>query len=290
MRQTVAISTWAWGRTAVMAAAAAMQQGASALDAAVAGAQAVEDDPSVRSVGYGGMGNRIGTISLDASVMDGEDLSCGAVAAVENIRHVARLAQRVLQVTPHVLLAGEGARWFALQQGFPLSNLHTPEEAGEWQRRRPSDSEPQPLGHDTVTTLTMDALGKLAGACTTSGLYFKMPGRVGDSPLIGSGLYVDNRAGAAGGTGVGEEIVRAVGSYAIVEQMRQGRDPQEACEYAVKRVLDNAARRNHKTGVVCFLALAPDGQTGAACTAGSKFPYAIARGGQVETFTAKELG
>src|SRR5579872_4275889 len=141
------IATWPFGQTAVKTAAPLLQAGQPALDAAIAGAQAVEDDPSVHSVGYGGLANAIGTVSLDACVMDGLTLGCGAVAGVENVRHVAALARRVMEKTPHVLLVGEGARWFAIKEGFPLETLTTPESIAEWERRRPGAKQaPKPSG------------------------------------------------------------------------------------------------------------------------------------------------
>ena len=245
--EPVVIATWPFGRTAVKVAAKLLAAGKPPLDAALAGAQAVEDDPKVHSVGYGGIGNSIGTVPLDACVMDGKTLDCGAVAGVENVRHVAALARRVMEKTPHVLLVGEGAEWFALQQGFPLETLLTPESVAEWEKNRAEAEEGTTpnwrprhghgAGHERK--------GNLGGVCTTCGLAHKLPGRVGDSPLIGAGLYVDDEAGAAGATGVGEEIIRVGGSLFIVEQMRAGKSPQEACELAVKRVnaAAGAARR-----------------------------------------------
>src|SRR5438067_12308707 len=238
MPEFVVVATWPFGQTAVKAAAPLLRQGRPALDAALAGAQAVEDDPKVTSVGYGGLPNAIGTVQLDACVMDGQSLSCGAVAGLENIRHPAAVARRVMEKTPHVLLVGEGARWFALQQGFALDTLLTPESVKKWEQRKPRAERPAPppvppgsaADHDTVTVLALDQKGHLGGVCTTSGLAHKLPGRVGDSPLIGAGLYVDDSAGAAGATGVGEEIIRIGGSVLVVESMRAGRSPQEACE------------------------------------------------------------
>jgi isoaspartyl peptidase/L-asparaginase-like protein (Ntn-hydrolase superfamily) len=289
MPDYVVIATWPFGKTAVNTAAPLLAAGQPALDAVLAGAQAVEDDPTVHSVGYAGLGNALGVVQLDACVMDGLTLACGAVAALENVRHAAALARRVMEKTPHVLLVGEGARLFAQQQGFPLESMSTPESVAEWEQKRPRREPAPPAGHDTVAVLALDQKGNLGGVCTTSGLAFKLPGRVGDSPLIGHGLYVDNTAGAAGGTGVGEEIIRIGGSLRIVEAMRAGRTPQEACELAVRTVNALAVRRGVHPAKVAFLALSPKGQVGAACTAQTKFEYAVARPGKVEMFKAKEL-
>jgi isoaspartyl peptidase/L-asparaginase-like protein (Ntn-hydrolase superfamily) len=242
--------------------------------------------------------------------MDGATLACGAVAGVENVRHVAALARRVLEKTPHVFLVGEGARLFAVREGFPRETLHTPESVREWERgiakaqKRAEGPAPtlsllQALtlarppaedSHDTVTVLALDQKGSLAGVCSTSGLAHKLPGRVGDSPLIGAGLYVDNSAGGAGATGVGEEIIRIGGSLIIVEALRAGKGPQEACEQAVRRVNAVAVRRGVHPARVAFLALDPKGNTGAACTAQTNFEYAVARPGKVELLKAKEIG
>jgi N4-(beta-N-acetylglucosaminyl)-L-asparaginase len=292
MPQIAAVATWPFGQIAVRTALPLLNRGQAALDAALAGAQAVEDDPAVHSVGYGGIGNSIGTVALDACVMEGHTLGCGSVAGVENIRHVAALAKRVMERTPHVLLVGEGARLFAVQQGFPLETLHTPESVALWYKDRPKPA-PQPRpgpGHDTVTVLTLDQKGSLGGVCTTSGLPYKLPGRVGDSPLIGSGLYVDDSAGAAGATGVGEEIIRIGGSFFVVEQMRAGRTPQEACEQAVRKVNAIAVRRGVHPAKVAFLALDTKGRIGAACTTDTNFQYAVPRGNDVELRKAPEIG
>ncbi|HZY86362.1 MAG TPA: N(4)-(beta-N-acetylglucosaminyl)-L-asparaginase [Gemmataceae bacterium] len=300
MPDYVVIATWPFGQTAVKTAAPLLEAGKPALDAALAGAQAVEDDPKVHSVGYGGVGNAVGTVQLDACVMDGKTLACGAVAGLENVRHPAALARRVMEKTPHILLVGEGARLFALQQGFPLETLLTPDSVAEWEKTRPKPrgpaAPPPPApgtpegGHDTVTVLALDKKGSLGGVCTTSGLPHKLPGRVGDSPLIGHGLYVDNTAGSAGGTGVGEEIIRVGGSLTIVEAMRAGKSPQEACEFAVRKVNALAVRRGVHPANVAFLALDPKGRVGAACTARTNFEYAVAVPGTVELRKAKELG
>lgn len=286
MRDYVVIATWPFGQTAVTTAAPLLQQGRPALDAALAGAQAVEDDPSVRSVGYGGLPNAVGTVQLDACVMDGATLACGGVAGLETIRHAGAVARRVMEKTPHVLLVGAGARDFAQQQGFRPENLLTPETLAEWEKLKPK----APAGHDTVTVLALDRNGSLGGVCSTSGLSHKLAGRVGDSPLIGAGLYVDNTAGAAGATGVGEEIIRIGGSLLVVEALRAGKAPQEACEAAVRRVNAVAVRRGVHPARVAFLALDPKGRVGAACTAQTGFQYAVARPGREELVKAPEIG
>lgn len=276
MPEPVVIATWPFGKIAAEAASKLLLAGKPAIDAAVAGAQAVEDDGTTRSVGFGGIGNRIGTVSLDSCVMDGRTLDCGSVAGVENIRHVAALAKRVYEKTPHVMLVGEWARIFAIQNGFPLDTLNTPGSVADWEKNRPKPDEPHVLGHDTVTVLAQDMKGHLGGACTTSGLAYKVPGRVGDSPIIGCGLYVDDTAGAAG------ELAWVRKSFEWSERCSSssrcaGKTPQEATEAAIQRVIANAGRRGVHVASVCFLALDPKGNVGAACTKGSNFTYAVAR-------------
>ncbi|MDY3559523.1 isoaspartyl peptidase/L-asparaginase [Gemmata sp. JC673] len=320
MAEPITIATWPFGKTAVEAAMKELAKGAPALDAALAGAQAVEDDTAIRnSVGFGSIPDRLGRLTLDACVMDGRTLACGAVACVEHIRHPAALARRVMEKTPHVMLVGEGAKWFALQQGFPLEMPYTAESIKEFLDAHPDKKKDAPAGHaparrdgasditlqwgsqpapapgsefdhDTVTVLSLDKKGHLGGVCTTSGLGYKLPGRVGDSPIIGAGLYVDDLAGAAGATGVGEEIIRIGGSLFIAELLRAGKTPQEACELACKRANAAAGRRGVHPARVAFLALDPKGNVGAACTEKAAFKYAVGRGDKVELLTAKEIG
>lgn len=300
MHDYLTLATWNFGLVAAKKAASVLERGGSALDAVVAGAQEVEDDPKVNSVGYGGIANASGSVQLDACVMRGGDLGCGAVAGVENIRHATALARLVMEKTRHILLVGDGARTFALENGFPLETMHTPESVAEWQRRfvlrqqlgdpgQNSSDLPAEWDHDTVTVLARDRQGELAGACTTSGLAFKLPGRVGDSPLIGHGLYVDNEVGAAGATGAGEEIMRVGGSMLIVEAMRGGTPPQAACELAVGRVMASARRRGERPAHVAFLAFDRRGNCGSASTDGTHFSYALARPGTVEMVKGREL-
>lgn len=298
MPDFVVIATWPFGQTAVKTAAPMLKQGKPALDAALAGAQAVEDDPEVTSVGYAGLPNAIGTVQLDSCVMDGKTLNCGGVAGLENIRHAAAVARKVMEKTPHLLLVGAGAQRFALQQGFQLEEMLTPKSLEKWERTRPDKKKAAECAdagepwddHDTVTVLAWDRKRSLGGVCTTSGLAHKLPGRVGDSPLIGSGLYVDDTAGAAGATGVGEEIIRIGGSFFVVEQMRAGKSPQEACEIAVKKVNSVAIRRGVHPSRVAFLALSPKGEVGACCTSRTNFQYAVAKGDKIELIKAKEIG
>lgn len=270
-------STWDFGVAANHAAWAILSQGGHSLDAVEAGARVPEADVRNHSVGLGGYPDRDGHVTLDASIMDA-DMNCGAVACLEDIEHAVSVARRVMEKTPHVLLVGDGAPQFALSQGFKKQNLLTPAAEQAWKAwlktshyQPRANSEVRDYGkgvpgdqhnHDTIGILALDAHGKLAGACTTSGMAWKLPGRVGDSPLIGAGLYVDGEVGGATSTGVGEEVIRNAGSFLVVELMRQGRTPQEACKEAVLRVL-----RKHKSTAddvqVAFLAMNKDGEVGA---------------------------
>ena len=307
MPEPIVIATWPFGTAATDAAMKRLAKGDAALDAALAGAEAVETDMSIRnSVGFGSLPDRIGRLTLDACLMEGKTLSCGAVAGLEHIRHPAAVARKVMEKTPHILLVGEGAKWFALQNGFPLEFPYTAESIEEWIDGHPSkkkkDDKPVRVenpsdinveidenNHDTVTVLALDKKGSLGGVCTTSGLAYKLPGRVGDSLIIGAGLYVDDLAGAAGATGVGEEIIRINGSAYVVELMRSGKSPQEACELACKRVNATAVRRGVHPAQVAFLALDPKGRVGAACTSRTNFKYAVNKGDKSELLTAKEV-
>jgi N4-(beta-N-acetylglucosaminyl)-L-asparaginase len=271
------VSTWDFGIAANQAAWGILGKGGHALDAVEAGVQVPESDLKNHSVGKGGYPDRDGHVTLDASIMDA-DGSCGAVAALEHIEHPISVARRVMERTPHVLLVGEGALQFALEQGFKKQDLLTPEAEQAWHEWRktakyqPSiNSEVRDYGtglpggannHDTIGMLAIDAHGRLAGACTTSGMAWKLRGRVGDSPIIGAGLYVDGEVGAATSTGVGEEVIRNAGSFLVVELMRQGRSPQEACKEAVMRIV-RKRREASKTLQVGFLAMNRDGEAGA---------------------------
>ncbi|MFN5170644.1 MAG: isoaspartyl peptidase/L-asparaginase family protein [Cyclobacteriaceae bacterium] len=260
----VVISTWNFGKAANVEAWKILSAGGRSLDAVEAGARVPEGDPKETSVGLGGLPDRDGRVTLDACIMD-EFANCGAVACLEYIVHPVSVARKVMEKTPHVLLSGEGALQFALANGFKKEKLLTKESERAW-REWLKKSEYKPVAnienHDTIGIVALDQQLNLSGACTTSGMAFKMRGRVGDSPIIGAGLFVDNEFGAATSTGVGEEVIRIVGSHLVVELMRQGRSPQQACEEAVKRIVKNQPAKS-KDMQVGFLALNKQGETGA---------------------------
>ena len=234
------LSTWNYGVAANEKAWSVLQNSGSILDAVEEGVRVTEADGKTMSVGLHGYPDREGIVTLDASIMKG-DGSCGSVAFVRQIKHPITLARKVMEKTPHVMLVGEGARQFAMSEGRPLEDEKLSEQAEERYNEWKEDEEYRPIinieNHDTIGMVGVDADGNLAGSCTTSGMSFKVHGRVRDSPIIGSGLYVDDEVGAATATGMGEAIIRINGSFLIVELMRQGRTPQEACEEAVERLI-----------------------------------------------------
>lgn len=262
----IVLSTWNFGLAANEAAWKILSANGRALDAVEAGARVPEADPKETSVGLGGLPDRDGRVTLDACIMD-EHGGCGSVAFLEHIVHPISVARLVMEKTPHVMLVGEGALQFALANGFKKEKLLTKESEQAW-KEWTKKSEYKPVAnienHDTIGIIALDANGNLSGACTTSGMAYKMHGRVGDSPIIGAGLYVDNEIGAATSTGVGEEVIRIVGCHLVVELMRQGHSPQEACQLAVERILKkNPAKA--KEVQVGFLALNKNGEHGAYC-------------------------
>ncbi|MCC6253083.1 MAG: N(4)-(beta-N-acetylglucosaminyl)-L-asparaginase [Bacteroidia bacterium] len=262
----IVLSTWKFGLKANEIAWRIISNKGSALDAVEIGVKLVEADPQERSVGYGGRPDRDGRVTLDACIMDSE-LNIGSVACLEHIMHPISVARAVMEKTPHVMLCGEGALSFALSQGFEKKNLLTPESEKEWKEwLKTSNYKPQVNieNHDTIGMIALDQHGNLSGACTTSGLANKMHGRIGDSPIIGAGLYVDNNVGAATATGHGEEVIRIAGSHLVVELMRQGRSPHEACKEAVSRIL-NKKRSNIRDIQVGFIAINKTGEYGAFC-------------------------
>lgn len=279
------VSTWDSGITANRAAWHVLQKGGNAVDAVEAGGRASEDEPSC-CVGLAAWPDRDGKVTLDACIMDG-DGDCGAVSFLERIKHPVSVARKVMERTPHVLLSGEGAQAFAVANGFSLEDRKlSPDAEKEWKQwlekskyqpvinlenRKPDAGisqfspyffEDGAANHDTMGTVAIDSAGKLAGMVTTSGMAFKMRGRVGDSPIIGAGLFVDNEVGAATSSGVGEEVIRICGTHTIIEQMRIGRSPDQACREAIRRIVkrDPAKAKEMQVG---FLALSRKGEIGA---------------------------
>ena len=204
-----------------------------------AGAKIPEADPENSSVGFGGLPDEQGKVTLDACIMDHTG-NCGSVAFLQNIKHPISVARKVMEETTHVMLAGEGARQFAISQGFEEMDLLTENSREKWERWKKEQFKQTPHDtHDTISVLAQDSKGNLSGACTTSGWAYKLHGRVGDSPIIGAGLYVDNEIGCAAATGLGEEVIKTTGSFLVVELMRQGYDPTDACKEALTRIIKN---------------------------------------------------
>jgi isoaspartyl peptidase/L-asparaginase-like protein (Ntn-hydrolase superfamily) len=277
------VSTWPFGKPANDAALSVLGRGGSILDAVEQGIWVVESDPNNHSVGLAGKPNAAGIVQLDACIMSGPGHRAGSVAALEGIRHPISAARRVMEKTPHVMLVGEGARMFALQQGLEAVEIDSRQQYEKWQRERRNSATPAASkkdNHDTIALLALGADGHIAGGCSTSGLADKLPGRVGDSPILGSGLYVDNEVGAAGATGVGENVMRYCGSFMVVEFMRQGLSPQAACEQTIQRIARQDPRGLDLS--INFVALDKQGRYGAAGTdANFRFSVANSSGSSV---------
>jgi N4-(beta-N-acetylglucosaminyl)-L-asparaginase len=281
----VVISTWDSGLHANAAAWPILSKGGRSLDAVEAAGRAVEDEPSC-CVGLAAYPDRDGKVTLDSCIMNGNG-DCGAVSFLDRIKHPVSVARKVMENTPHVLLSGDGARQFALENGFPLESAElSPDAAKEWKnwlekskykpvvnienmKRSGTMSMASPYffddgrpNHDTMGTIAVDAGGKLSGMVTTSGMAFKIHGRVGDSPIIGAGLFVDDEVGAATSSGVGEEVIRICGTHTVIEQMRFGKSPEQACMEAVRRVVkrDPAKAKELQVG---FVAVSKNGEVGA---------------------------
>jgi len=295
----IVISTWAPNVKANAEAWKILGANGRALDAVEAGVQIPEADPNDQSVGFGGLPDRDGKVTLDACIMD-ENGNCGAVMFLENIMHPIKVARLVMEKTPHVQLAGEGALQFAIANGFKVENLLTPESEKAWKdwlktskydpmtipKLLEKKSDPgQQNNHDTIGMIALDGNGNLSGACTTSGMAFKMRGRVGDSPIIGAGLFVDNEVGAATSTGVGEEVVRICGSHTVVELMRQGMSPELACKRTVDRILKKRGDKA-KDLQVGFIALNTKGEFGGYALQNG-FTYAVQSKSGVKVYNSK---
>jgi len=285
----IVIATWDAGLNANKGAWEVLSKGGNALDAVEKGVMVTEDEISC-CVGLGANPDRDGHVTLDASIMD-HQFNCGSVAFLERIKHPISVARRVMEKTPHVMLVGEGAQQFAVSEGFILESGNLSESADksykEWLKKstykpvinveRQSSNTPTSQlddkykapsrlsngdwNHDTIGMVALDANGNLSGSCTTSGAGFKLRGRVGDSPIIGAGLYVDNEVGAVVATGQGEDVIRVAGASAVVEFMRQGKSPQEACRLVVEKV--RRIKKEKAADIqVCFIALNKNGEHG----------------------------
>ncbi len=284
----VVVSTWKNGIQANEVAMKEIMAGRRALDAVEAGVRVVEADPDDMSVGYGGRPDREGNVTLDACIMD-ETGDCGSVCALKHIMHPISVARKVMEETPHVMLAGEGALQFALEKGFKKENLLTERARKEWKEWLET-AEYNPVinieNHDTIGMIAIDLNGNISGACTTSGLAYKIHGRVGDSPIIGAGMFCDNDVGGAVATGTGELVMKTLGTFLVVELMRNGRTPQEAVEEAVERFTHKIPDyRDHQVG---YLAVNKKGQTGA-YSIQPGFNYALFRSGKNRLIDSESL-
>lgn len=268
----IVISTWDFGKEANAEAWKMLSKNSRAVDAVESGVRVPEADATNQTVGRGGRPDRDGRVTLDASIMDDKG-NCGSVACLEHVVHAISVARMVMDRTPHVMLAGEGAFRFAMDNGFKKENLLTEQSEQEWKEwLKEHKYTPQanienkmpagPGNHDTIGMLAMDTHGNMGGACTTSGMAYKMRGRIGDSPIIGAGLFVDNEVGAATSSGLGEEVIRTVGSHLVVESMRLGMSPEAACRRAIERIAAHHPDKPEEIQVG-FLALNKHGEFGA---------------------------
>ena len=274
MNNPIVLSTWKHGIPANDAAWKILKNGGSALDAVETGAKVPEADPESSSVGFGGLPDEQGKVTLDACIMDHTG-NCGSVAFIQNIKHPISVARKVMEETKHVMLAGEGARQFAVSKGFEEMDLLTDVSRKKWEEWKKKQFKQTPHDtHDTISVLAQDSEGNLSGACTTSGWAYKLHGRVGDSPIIGAGLYVDNEIGCAAATGLGEEVIKTTGSFLVVELMRQGYEPTKACEEALRRVIKR--HNGNPDFQIAYIAIRKDGVIGSACLKWT-FEYALAQ-------------
>ncbi len=292
--QPVVLSTWDTGVAANKGAWEVLGRNGNALDAVEAGVRVTESSINC-CVGLGANPDRDGHVTLDASIMDHE-WNCGSVAALERIKHPISVARRVMEKTPHVMLVGVGAQQFAVAEGFPLEEDKLSDDAKKSYEQWLKKSEYKPVinientkaseyNHDTIGMIAMDAAGNLSGSCTTSGMAFKMRGRVGDSPVIGAGLFVDNEVGAVTATGQGEDVIRICGSHSVVEYMRQGLSPEEACKAAVEKIA-RIKKEKAREIQIGFIAINKKGETGGYALHPG-FSYAIKSGSEERLIPAK---
>ena len=262
INKPVVVATWDV-KNATKKAWEILSTNGNSLDAVEQGCRIEEANEEGQSVGIGGLPDREGNVTLDACIMDHMG-NCGSVVYLKDIKHAISVARLVMEKTPHVMLAGDGAKKYALSMGFNEENLLTEKSKMDWIKWK-KEEEYKPIinieNHDTIGMLAMDEKQNISGACTTSGLAYKMQGRVGDSPIIGSGLFIDNEIGGAVATGLGEEVIKTVGSFLIVELMRQGYSPKEACKIAIERIVKKP-RSNYKNFQVGYVAMNKMGQSG----------------------------
>lgn len=287
--KSIFISTWNHGVPANAKAIEVVESGGSSLDAVEQGVMLVESDPKISSVGLGGWPDRDGHVTLDASIMNAAGDS-GSVCFLEGFEHPISIARKVMEETPHVLLAGEGAAQFALEQGFEEIDLLTPEAKKAWEKWK-KKSKYEPIinieNHDTIGMIGLHN-GELAGSCTTSGMAFKMHGRVGDSPIIGAGLYVDGEVGGCAATGLGEYVLKSLTSFLVVELMRQGIRPEEACKQALLRIKKKYLDGKNLAFQVGLVALNLAGEYGG-YSIYSGYTYAVNIDGESKIFEAPYL-
>jgi N4-(beta-N-acetylglucosaminyl)-L-asparaginase len=306
----IVIATWDSGREVAAEAYRVMQANHSALDAVEAGARLIEQQQNC-CVGLGGLPDRDGIVTLDASIMDAKS-NAGSVAGLERIAHPISVARKVMETTPHVMLVGEGAQQFAVENGFKLEPAKLSDESKKAYEQWLQKAEYKPVinieakdkskgngpfapyyfddgtaNHDTMGLVALDMVGNLSGACTTSGMAYKIHGRVGDSPIIGAGLYVDNEVGAVTSSGVGEEVIKICGSYLVTEFMRQGYPPTMACKKAVERIVKRDAAKS-KLIQVGFIALNKKGQHGGYALQ-KGFMYSVHSGKEVKLIRTKSI-
>ena len=288
----VVISTWNHGMPANEAAWEVLSKGGHSLDAVEAGVRVPEGDPNVITVGKGGIPDASGKVTLDACIMD-EKGRAGSVTYLQHIVHPVSVARLVMEKTPHVMLSGKGALKFALDNGFEKEKLLTKARKKEWKQWKKENKEFSNKinienvtedNHDTIGMLALDKDGRISGACTTSGMGYKMPGRVGDSPIIGAGLFVDGEVGGATATGSGELVMKTLGSFLVVELMRGGMSPDKACEEAVRRIAKKIPDyQSHQIG---YIALNTKGEYGSFCIQPG-FNYALKTSEKTELIEAE---
>ncbi len=290
-RTPVVVSTWDFKLPVNQTGYKILAEGGDLLDAIEQSINLVELDPNITSVGLGGFPDRDGRVTLDACIMDQRG-NAGGVASLEDIGRPISVARKVLENTPHVLLVGDGALEFALTQGFKKQKLLTEKSGAAYRKWLEGSGYKPPVdehNHDTIGLLAMDSKGDLAGGCSTSGVAWKIHGRVGDSPIIGDGLYVDNEVGGATSTGLGEACMKVCGSFLVVESMRQGKSPTEACRVALERVVKKQPQyKNGKDFLVGFVAMNKKGEVGA-MSYRKGLQYSVCRDGVNTVYDAESI-